>query len=138
MLSAFFPTPLDRCVWSMIIILWEASYFKHSNNISTEKASFPHWFQQKWKPYKPYLGNKEQRWLFLVVFLSDVLTDFESASRFLHARSGKQIKLCTQKIGRVEVNLSSPVLAWGDTNLGNDRWTKVVLFTALILPMNIC
>ena len=31
--SIFFWTALDRCVWIMKIILWEPSYFRHSNNI---------------------------------------------------------------------------------------------------------
>ena len=31
--SRLFLTALDACAWSMEIILWEASYFKHSNNI---------------------------------------------------------------------------------------------------------
>ena len=47
--------------------------------------------QQKWK-LKPYFGNKEQKWLFLVVSLSDVLIDFDCARPFffLRARSGAQ------------------------------------------------
>ena len=35
------------------------------------------WNCNKNKSYKPYLGNKEQKWLFLVVSLSDVHIDFD-------------------------------------------------------------
>ena len=37
--SIFFWPPLDRCVWSIGIILWGASYFRNSNNIHTVRAS---------------------------------------------------------------------------------------------------
>ena len=31
--------PLDGCIWSMKIILWDTSYFRHSNNTCTTKGS---------------------------------------------------------------------------------------------------
>ena len=37
--SIFLWTPLDGCAWGMIIILRDASYFKHSNKTHTAKAS---------------------------------------------------------------------------------------------------
>ena len=54
---------------------------------------------------KPYLGNKEQKLLFLVVFQSDVHIGFDFTRPFFACR----INLRTLKIGPVETNLSSPV-----------------------------
>ena len=70
------------------------------------------WNYNKSESYKPYLGNKEQKLMFLVVCQSDVHIEFDFVSPFFfffRARSGAQIKLWALKIGRVEVNLSSPV-----------------------------
>ena len=53
------------------------------------------------------LGNKEQKAMFLVVSRSDVQLGYEHP--FLRARSGAQVKLRAQKIGRLERNLSTPV-----------------------------
>ena len=37
--NRFFWTSLDKCVWRKKIILWDSSYFRHSNNINTVKVS---------------------------------------------------------------------------------------------------
>ena len=37
--SRFFWTSLDKCVWRKKIVLWDASHFRHSNNINTVKVS---------------------------------------------------------------------------------------------------
>ena len=80
----FFWTHLDGCVWSMRIYLWEASYFRYSNNIHTAKASRKNiwWNYNKNESCKRYLSNKEQKWMFLVVSRSDVHIDFDFAGPF--------------------------------------------------------
>ena len=57
------------------------------------------WNNNKNESWKPYLGNREQKLLFLVVSQSDVYSKFDFA---------RQIELAN-KIGRGEVNLSSLV-----------------------------
>ena len=47
--------------------------------------------------------------MFLFVSRSDVHIDFDFAPPLLRARSGAQVKLRAGAIGRVEVNLPSPV-----------------------------
>ena len=64
----------------------------------------------------PYVGHKEQKWLFLVFFyqtcpLSLILFARFFLFSFLRARSGAQTRSHAQKIGHVEVNLSSSVWA---------------------------
>ena len=83
----FFYTTLDGCVWSMRIILSDASYFRHSNKIHCTKASFRKylWNYNKNENYKPYLGNKEQKLLFLVASQSDMHNDFDFACFFFFA-----------------------------------------------------
>ena len=57
----------------------------------------------------PYLGNKEQKCLFLVFSLSGMHIDFDFVCPFFcRARSGAQIKLHGRNIGHVQANLSSP------------------------------
>ena len=58
---------------------------------------------------KPYIDNKEQKLLFLVVSQSEVHFDFDFAfPLLLQVRSSMQIKLHAQIIGRVELNFFSP------------------------------
>ena len=38
--SIFFGVPLDGCVWTMKIVIWDPSYFVHSNNFQNTKALF--------------------------------------------------------------------------------------------------
>ena len=57
------------------------------------------WNYNKNENWRSYLGNREQRLLFLVVSQSDIYNEFDFA---------RQVGLAN-KIGRVEVNLSSPV-----------------------------
>ena len=58
---------------------------------------------------KPYVDNKEQKLLFLVVSQSEVHIDFDFAfPLFLQVRLRMQIKLHAQIIGRVELNFFSP------------------------------
>ena len=79
--------------------------------LTQQKSHFEHfwWNYNNDETYKPYLDNKEQKRLFKVASLSDVLINFDFARPFfLLARSGAQIKLRARNIGRVEVNLSNP------------------------------
>ena len=74
------------------------------NNTNSAKVSLQKIFDRiTIKSCMPYIGNKEQKWLFLVFPLSDMYIDFDFAP------PGAQIKLCIRKIWRVEVYLSSPV-----------------------------
>ena len=67
----FFSIPLDGCVWSLEIILWNASYFIHSNNIQTAPHCKNFWWNyNKNESCKHYLSNKEQKLLCLVIVLS--------------------------------------------------------------------
>ena len=54
------------------------------------------WNYTKNESCKPYLGNREQKWLFLVVSLSDVHTDFDFARLFFCAteKLGALKKIC--------------------------------------------
>ena len=63
------------------------------------------WNYNKNESFKPYFGTKEQKLFFLVVSQSDLRFEFDFANPvFL------QIKLRAQKIGHVDVNLSSLAL----------------------------
>ena len=108
--SIFFSTPLDGFVWSMRIILWNASYFRHSNNIHTARASLQKLLMElQWKwSLMSYLSNKEQKWTFLNVSRSDMHIDFDFARPFFCV----SVRARKWKIGRVEVNLSSPERAF--------------------------
>ena len=64
--SIFFWIPSDGCVWCMRIILWDASYFRYLNSIHTLQK--PHCKKllmkyNKNESFKPYLGNKKQKFL---------------------------------------------------------------------------
>ena len=82
--SIFFWTTLDRFVWSVRIILWDASYFRHSNNIHTARASLQKLLKelQQNEGCKSYLGNKEQKWTFLNLSWSDMHIGFDFARPF--------------------------------------------------------
>ena len=104
--------PLDGCAWNMSIILWDASYFRHSNKIHTTKALVQNfwWNYNKNEICKPYLGNEEQKLLFSSCFtLRHTHWLSFCTPLFVRVKSGPQINLRTRKIGRVEVNLSSLV-----------------------------
>ena len=72
----------------------------------------------KWK-LQPLFRYQRTELLFLVLSQPDLPTKFDFAGPFffffLRARSASQIKLRARKIGRVEVNLSSPVTTSSET-----------------------
>ena len=85
--SILFRTPLDRYIWSMELIFWDAYFFRHSNNIQTRKALLQKLLLQRNlnKSFKSYLGNKKQKARFAVVFRFHVhfvpLMDMEVKSK---------------------------------------------------------
>ena len=88
-------------VWSMRIILWEASYFRHSNNIHPAKASL-----------QKLLMELKQKWKLQVLFRKRRAT-MNVFSCFTIRRSHwlwfcAPVFLTCRKVGRVEVNLFSP------------------------------
>ena len=61
------------------------------------------WNYNKNESCKPYLGNKEQKWLLLVVSLSDLHINYYFAcTLFLACPIGHANKMRAQKIGRVD------------------------------------
>ena len=108
--SIFFWTPLDKCVWSMInIILWDVWKFWTFKQLTLQN---PHckifwWDYNKNESCKPYLSNEEQKWLFLVVSLSNVHIELDFARPFFacankiarpksRARRVKFVQLCVK------------------------------------------
>ena len=70
--SVFFWIALDKCVWSMKIILLEPSYFRHSRSISNFLLKYI-----KSESPKSYSGKKEQKTMFSVLSSSlDARFDF--------------------------------------------------------------
>ena len=98
--------------------VWELFFETHliwdiSNNVHTLQN--PHckniwWNYNKNESFKSYLGNKEQKLLFLVVSQLDLPIEIDFAPVFFACPIRVQMKLRPQIIGRVEVNLSSPGL----------------------------
>ena len=109
--SIFFWTPLEGFVWSMRIILWDASYFRHSNNIHTARASLQNLLMElQWKWRLQVLIRQQRTKMNVSTCFSIKYAHWRwfCAPVFLRARSGAQVKLRARKIGRVEVNFSSP------------------------------
>ena len=99
-LCIFFRIPSDRCVWCMRIILWVAYYFCRSNNIHTlQKLHCKNfwWNYYKNRSFKPYLGNKEQKFLFVVVSQLDLRIDFNFAPFFCVPDRARANKIARSK-----------------------------------------
>ena len=70
--SIFVSTTVDRHVWGMNIILWEAFYLRHSNNIQESNWNYKSliaktWYKKVVFSRKSYFGNKEQKAMLLAV-----------------------------------------------------------------------
>ena len=72
------------------------------------------WNYNKNESCKPYLGNKEQKLLFLVVSQLDLHIEFDFARPFFF------FFFLACPIGRIEVNFSSPVFC----NITTLKWSK--------------
>ena len=86
-LSILLWTTLDGCVWSMKIFLWEA-FFQRLQKFCCRNCQ---WKYIENENHKFYLGNKEEKLIFLVVSWLDA--HFSFGSLFLRGQPGTQVKL---------------------------------------------
>ena len=122
--SIFFWRHLNECVWSMKIILWDVSYVRHSNNIRTtftlQKTHCKNfwWNCDKNESSKCSLGNKQQKWMFVVVSRSDVHLHGDNKSNFnVLLRKDKPVKIYQKnlqvlatKIYKIKPGLSPQII----------------------------
>ena len=107
--STFFSTPLDRCVWILKIVFEEVLDVKTTFRLKKSHIAKNFWWKQvKNESRKCYLGNKEQKAIFLVVSRSDV--HFSIEHTFFVCSFGCAILLA--KIRHLEKNLSTPGCQW--------------------------
>ena len=101
MLSAYSSnTFIDGCVWIMKIVLSEASYFRRWNNIQKAHSENFWWKHIKNESCKCYLGNKEQKAMFLVVSRSNLHFGFDHPFFFFFFACpiGRESKIARPKI----------------------------------------
>lgn len=101
--SVFVWTALDKCVWRMKIILWDASSFKHSNNIQVTAWNYKslitkmlHEIALKIKATSPIWVIKSKKQYI--------------ARRFSACSIGHSSKIAPEKSGAMKLNLSRPVI----------------------------
>ena len=107
--STFFSTPLDRCVWILKIVFEEVLDVKTTFRLKKSHIAKNFWWKQvKNESRKCYLGNKEQKAIFLVVSRSDL--HFSIEHTFFACSFGCAILLV--KIRHLEKKLSTPGCQW--------------------------
>ena len=87
----------------------------------------------------PYLAHKEQKWLFLVLSLSDMHIDFDFARWFFfcvpdrartknRARRGKFVQHCVRKQQNLAINLIELILIEIQSNLIFNKIIWILFF----------
>ena len=98
--SIFFWTPLEGFVWSMRIILWDASYFRHSNNIHTARASLQNLLmelQWKWRLQVLFRQKKNKNERFQIFLDKTCTLTLILRARFSACSIGRTSKIAPPK-----------------------------------------
>ena len=110
--NIFFSTPLDGCIWSAEVIPWDASYFRHSDNLHVAVWNYTRFIARtsdantlKMKSRSPINVIKSKK--------NNVSSFFLIGHTFWFCAPVFVFPIgCSQKIGIVEINLSSHWNSW--------------------------